>query len=200
MNYNTNSLNEFLFIRFKKGDELAFEHIFKELYNKLVGFCIQFVNDREEAKGIAQEAFVNLWFNRNKIVKVTGIQAFLYTSAKSACLKHIRHQQIVKKYSDSKLNEIEKQLQIESLDNLDLNALEYVELNELIKQSIENLPEKSRVVFEKKRFEGKTNKEIAEELGISIKSVEANMTRALKALKANLAEYLPLFLVLIILS
>ncbi len=200
MNYTKNSLNEFLFVRFQKGDELAFEHIFKASYNQLVGFCLQFVNNREEAKGIAQEAFVNLWLNREKILKITGINAFLYTSAKSACLKHIRHLQVVKKYSDSRLNEIEKQLQIESLDSLDFNSMEYVELYELIQQSIENLPEKSRMVFEKKRFEGKTNREIAEELGITIKSVEANMTRAIKTLKVNLTEYLPLFFVLIILS
>ena len=200
MDLDKRSLNEFLFLRFKKGDEQAFEHIFKSLYNQLVGFCTQFVSNREDAKGIAQEAFVNLWLNRNKLEKPTGVSAFLYTGARSACLKHIRHKNVVKKYTESRLNEIEREIQFESLDNLDFDSLEYVELNELIQQSIKSLPDKCRMVFEKKRFEGKTNKEIAEEMGITVKSVEANMTRALKALKKGLAEYLPLFLIITIFS
>lgn len=200
MDSKINSSDDFLFMRFKEGDERAFELIFKSLYNKLVGFCQQFVFEREQAKGIAQESFVNLWLNREKIEKPTGINSFLYTAAKSACLKFIRHQKVVEKYTDSKLNEIEKQLQFESLKSFDFNSLEYVELDELVLRSIENLPEKCRMVFEKKRFDGKTNQEIAEEMRISVKSVESNMTRALKTLKVDLSEYLPLFLVTLILS
>lgn len=200
MDLDKNSLNEFLFLRFKKGDELAFEHIFKSVYNQLVGFCTQFINNPDEAKGIAQEAFVNLWLNREKLEKPTGVNAFLYTAAKSACLKHIRHKQVVEKYAESRLNEMEKDIWLESLDSLDFHSVEYVELNELIQQSINKLPERCRMVFEKKRFKGKTSKEIAEDMGITVKSVEANMTRALKVLKSSLAEYLPLSLIVIIFS
>lgn len=200
MDSTKNSLNEFLFMRFKEGDERAFEHIFKSSYNKLVGFCQQFVFEREQAKGIAQESFVNLWLNREKLEKPAGINTFLYTAARSACLKYIRHRHAVEKYAVSKLNEIEKEITLESLDRLDFNSLEYVELNELIQQSIDSLPDRCRDVFVKKRFEGKTNKEIAEEMGITVKSVEANMTRALKALRKGLAEYLPLLLIITIFS
>ena len=200
MNVGGNISKEFLFICFKEGDERAFEHIFRTSHHQLIGFCVQFVKNLEEAKGIAQEAFVNLWLNREKIEKATGINAFLYTSAKSSCLKYLRHQRVVEKYANSKLNETEKLLQIETLETFDFSSLELVELNELIQKSISNLPKKCRIVFEMKRFEGKTNKEIAAELGINVKSVEANMTRALKALKTNLSEYLPLFLVVLIIS
>lgn len=200
MNTEKNNLNKFFFRRFTEGDELAFEYIFKTNYNQLVGFCFQFINNGEVAKEIVQEAFVNLWLNRQRIEKITGINSFLYTSAKSSCLKHIRHKHVVEKYSNSKLNMVEKQLQFDTLESLDFNSLENVELNELIQRSIKKLPEKCRLVFEMKRFEGKTNKEIAEEMGITVKSVEANMTRALKTLKTNLSEYLPLSLVMIIIS
>lgn len=198
MKLEENSLNDFLFIRFKNGDEQAFEHIFKTAYNKLVGFCHHFVHEQEQAKGIAQEAFVNLWLNRTKIEKPTGIQSFLYTSAKSACLNYIRHREVVEKYNDRKLNEFESQLEWEALETLDFTSLECIELNDLIKSSINNLPEKCKLVFEKKRFEGKTNKEIADELGINVKSVEANMTRALKALRISLSDYLPVLLIQVI--
>lgn len=200
MKENKNSLNDFFFLRFKDGDELAFEYIFKDTYNKLVGFGEQFISNREDAKNIVQEAFVNLWLNRKKIEKPSGVNTFLYTSVKSSCLNYIRHHKVVEKYNDRRLNDFEKQLQREALETLDFNSLECVELNELIQISINSLPEKCRIVFEKKRFEGKTNKEIADELGINIKSVEANMTRALKALKTSLSDYLPVILVQAILQ
>ncbi len=189
-----NSAN-FQFIRFKKGEEQVFEHLFLTLYDPLVGFCIQFLNNDDDAKDIAQEAFVNLWLNRQKIENPAGIKAFLYTFAKSACFKSLRHKQVIEKYINSEWNKNKKQLQLESFGSFDFNSLEYVELNDLIQQSIGKLSEKCRMVFEKKRFEGKANKEIAEEMGITIKSVEANMTRALKSLKTSLKEYLPLLFV-----
>ena len=191
--------NDFLLLRFKAGDELAFKHIFKTSYNPLVGFCRQFLNDLETSKSIAQEAFVNLWTERQKIEKSSGISAFLYTWAKSACLKYIRHQKVIEKYTQVRLNEIETQLHIETLESLDFYSYETIELRRSIQKAVENLPEKSRIVFEKKRFEGKSNKEIAKELGISVKSVEANMTRALKTLRADLTEYLILFLFFLLL-
>ncbi|WP_346858497.1 RNA polymerase sigma-70 factor [uncultured Draconibacterium sp.] len=193
-----NSLNEFFFARFKDGDELAFEHIFKSKFNQIAGFCEQFIFNRDDAQNMAQEAFLNLWLNRKKIEKPSGINSFLYTFAKSACLNFIRHQQVVEKYSSQTLNEKEELLNSEVLESFDFNSVEITELDELIQQSIRTLPEKCRLVFIKKRFEGKMNKEIAEELGINVKSVEANMTRAIKALKASLSEYLPAILVLFI--
>ncbi|WP_346860180.1 RNA polymerase sigma-70 factor [uncultured Draconibacterium sp.] len=193
-----NSLNEFFFARFKDGDELAFEHIFKSKFNQIAGFCDQFISSHDDAQNMAQEAFLNLWLNRKKIEKPSGINSFLYTFAKSACLNFIRHQQVVEKYSSQALNEKEQLLNSEVLESFDFNSIEITELDELIQKSISTLPEKCRLVFIKKRFEGKMNKEIAEELGINVKSVEANMTRAIKALKASLSEYLPAILVLFI--
>ncbi|HBL78330.1 MAG: hypothetical protein A2W90_16265 [Bacteroidetes bacterium GWF2_42_66] len=193
-------MNDFFMLRFKNGDEKAFETIFKSDYNKIVGFCNQFVNDRERAKNQAQEAFINLWLNREKIATFNGIRSFLYTYAKSACLNYIRHEKVVSKYSDKQLQQKENLLNREVLESFDFNSLEFSELEELILRSIDELPEKCRQVFVMSRFDGKTNREIAEELGISVKSVEANMTRALKALKSNLSDYLPLVLIQIIMQ
>jgi len=200
MGIEQQEMNDFFMLRFKNGDEKAFETIFKSDYNKIVGFCNQFVNDRERAKNQAQEAFINLWLNREKIATFNGIRSFLYTYAKSACLNYIRHEKVVSKYSDKQLQQKENLLNREVLESFDFNSLEFSELEELILRSIDELPEKCRQVFVMSRFDGKTNREIAEELGISVKSVEANMTRALKALKSNLSDYLPLVLIQIIMQ
>lgn len=191
-------LDDFFLQRFKIGDELAFEKIFKANHNQIVGFCIQFISDLDKAKSLTQEVFLNLWLNREKIETLNGIKAFLYTFAKSSCLNYIRHRKVISKYEDKHLQEKEEELNREVLESFDFNSLEFSELESLIQQAINDLPEKCRQVFIMSRFDGKKNKEISEELNISVKAVEANMTRALKTLKSRLSEYLPAILVQLI--
>ncbi|MCT4602801.1 MAG: RNA polymerase sigma-70 factor [Marinifilum sp.] len=191
----TTQLEENILKAFKDGDEKIFESIFSSYYNQIIGFCIQFVGDNDKAQSIAQEAFIKLWMNREKVEKYNGILSFLYTAAKTECLNFIRRKSVTSKYENRQLQLIEDELNREVLDRFDFNSIEISELEKLIYQSIEDLPEKCKLVFIKSRMEDKTNKEIAEELNISIKAVEANMTRALKFLRERLTDYLPAVLV-----
>lgn len=191
-------LDNFFLQRFKNGDELAFEKIFKANYSQIVGFCNQFISDLDKAKSLTQEVFLNLWLNRGKIETLNGIRAFLYTFAKSSCLNHIRHKKVISKYEDKHLQKKEEELNCEVLESFDFNSLEFSELEELIQQAINDLPEKCRQVFIMSRLDGKKNKEISEELDISVKAVEANITRALKTLKSKLSDYIPAVLVQLI--
>ncbi len=185
---------------FKKGDEKAFAFFFNLYYNQIVGFCAEFIKDRDKAKSIAQEAFLKLWLNREKVQKVNGIKAFLYTSAKSDCLNLFRHKKVVHKHINSSLRKREESLNIEVLNAINFDVVMLAELEELIEGSVNELPDKCKQVFKMRRVDFKKNKEIAAELNISIKAVEANMTRALKHLKNKLSDYLPatLFLTLIL--
>ena len=192
--------DDFFLQLFKEGNDAAFEKVFKADYNRIVGFCQHFIGDKDVAKSLAQDAFVKLWLNREKIKSINGIRSFLYTSAKTDCLNSIRHQKVIGKYHDQLLQIKEEELNREILDSFDFDQLELNELEKIINQSISELPEKCRLVFMLSRYEGKKNSEIAEELDISIKSVEANMTRALKSLRVKLAEYLPAILVQLILN
>ncbi|MGY5353991.1 RNA polymerase sigma-70 factor [Wenyingzhuangia sp. IMCC45467] len=181
----------FHFENFVTGSEKAFEYFFHKYYNHILGFSINILNEEQEAEHITQEAFVNLWTNRAKIEKCTGIESFLYTYAKSKCLNSIRHHKVKKRYVDDSLNAKEQQLNYEVLRSMEFDAFDLVELKELIQQAIDDLPIQTKIIFEKKRFQDKMNKEIAEELGVSIKTVEAHITKALKYLKLSLSSYLP---------
>ena len=192
--------DDYFLCRFKEGDKTAFEKVFIAYFNCIVGFCQQFIRDKEQAKSLAQEAFVKLWINRVKIESVNGIHSFLYTSAKTECLNYIRHQKVISNYQDEQIQIKEKELNREILDSFDFDQLELTELEKMITQAISELPEKCRLVFMMSRMDEKKNSEIASELDISIKSVEANMTRALKTLKVKLAEYLPAILVQLIIQ
>ena len=181
---------KYVFIALKKEMSGLLNTFFNAYFNAIVGFTMQFLGDEDKSRSIAQEAFIKLWQNREKVQKLNGIKAFLYTSAKSNCLNIIRHKKVVDKYSSQQLQQRENQLNLEVLNSLEFDTMSFTELEKLIEKSINALPEKCKLIFRKRRIENKKNKEIAEELGISIKAVEANMTRALKILKVNLANYL----------
>ncbi len=200
MKPTSGSTDNDLFELFKKGDEKAFERIFKLSYNRVTGFCNLFINDKDKAKSLSQEAFIHLWLNREKIDTINGIPAFLYTFAKSGCLNYIRHEKNVLKYKEKYLQETEGRLNQEILESTNFNQLEFTELQKIIQDTIQELPDQCRKVFLLRRIEGKKNREIADELGITVKAVEANMTRALKLLRKNLSAYLPAILVQIILN
>ena len=189
------SLADFRFLQFREGDRRAFEYYFKEYYNSIVGFGIQFIRDKDKARSIAQDAFIKLWENREKVQKINGIRSFLYTSVKTDCLNLIRHNKVVRKYESKQLQERESSLHAEILNSLNFDSVTFSELESLIEKSIEELPDKCKLVFLKKRFENKKNKEIADELGITLKAVEANITRATKFLKLRLSHYVLLIII-----
>lgn len=187
-----------LFLQFKKGSEKVFTHYFNSYFRAVAGFCEQFIDDKETARGIAQEAFVNLWLNKDKIEKPGGIPSFLYTSARSKCLNELKHLKVVRKYHNETLAKKEHALNLEVLEGMERDSLSFQELENTINQFIEELPLQTRTIFKMKRFENKKNSEIADELNISVKTVEAHMTKALNILRKSLSDYLPATIVALI--
>ncbi|SHL29347.1 RNA polymerase sigma-70 factor [Flavobacterium chilense] len=196
MNHN-NSFELNLFLSFKEGDETAFTYFYDKYFSRITAFSIQFIYDKDEAENLAQEAFLHLWQNRETVESLNGITSFLYTYAKSKCLNLIRHNKVKDKFKSDILNQKERELDIEILSSVQFDTLELTELERLIQESISDLPPKTREVFIKKRFENKKNAEIAEEMQVTLKAVEAHMTKALKILKTKLSDYLFLIFILI---
>ncbi len=163
-------------------DKMLFEQLFKAHFVHLCNFADQFIHDPASAKDITQKVFIGLWENREKIDPQKTIQSYLFTSVRNRCLNHIRDQ---KKYRSKVLD-----LEIHDLeipfeeDDLALN-----ELKTKIAEALNDLPEKCRQVFEMSRFENKKYKDIAQELDISVKTVEAHMSKALKSLRENLDDH-----------
>lgn len=196
MNINT-SFESDKFKSFKKGEEAAFKYFYDKYFRRITSFSVQFIYDQDEAENLTQEAFINLWQNRENIESINGIQSFLYTYAKSKCLNLIRHNKVKDKFKNDLLNHKERELDIEVLNSIQFDTLELTELERIINESINDLPPKTREVFIKKRFENKKNAEIAEEMNVTVKAVEAHMTKALKILKTKLSDYLFLIFILI---
>ena len=162
----------------KTGDRAAFELLFKSMYKRLVGYAYQFIKDKDQCEELVQDAFYHIWAKRAEIEINSSVQAYLFSAVRNKALNEIAHQKVV---------QLHRQEAVEDEPH-EQNPLEQTELGELIAKAVEKLPLERRKVFYMSKYEGKKFKEIADELGISIKTVENQMGKALKFLLEELVE------------
>ncbi len=166
------------------GDKAEFEKLFKDFYAPLTLFVAGIVNDRDQAEEIVQDLFYNLWINREKIFIQTSLKSYLYQGARNRALKLIRHDAVKQKYAAAILESNN-----DSADFDYLNVMEMKELEIRVKNILDQLPPETAQVFKMNRFEGMKYREIAEKLSISVKTVEARMSRALAGFRQHLKDY-----------
>ena len=170
------------------GDEKAFDTLFRAWYKPLVGYAFRFTDgDQDEAEELVQDAFVKLWAQREKLDLQHSVKAYLYRMVHNQALNRLRAQQIHVRYTQHQARQMEHEFEPPKDDP---------ELQHRLRATLEGLPAQCRHVFELSRFENLKYREIAEQLGISIKTVETHMGKALRILRLELAEYLTLFLAL----
>ena len=160
-------------LQLSNDDKNSFKSIFNEYYQPLCHLSQHYLNDKDEAKEVVQDAFFKLWEIRHDLNADSNLRNFLFTLVKNNCLNIIKRRQILLKHHE-KIRWIEMHYQYESLTRLGDDYLEFDELKEKIDQAINNLPEHCRKVFEMSRFEELKNREIAEQLGVTQKTVEAS--------------------------
>ncbi len=164
-------------------NKAGFESLFKSHFSYLCNFAKQYVEDADTAQDICQKVFINLWEKRQSLDASKSIKSYLFTSVRNRCLNHIRDQ---KKFRS----------QVLDLDCAGFDIVEQddhfaeEELAKKIEQALNGLPEKCRKVFEMSRFQEMKYREIAEELSVSQKTVEAHMSKAMKHLRKALGDYL----------
>jgi len=157
-----------------------FEKLFKELFKPLCGFSMKYVGDLDEAKGLVHEVFVSVWEKFDSLPSDLNFNSYLYTAVRNRSLNYIR---------DRKKNvQLEHIAEHEISDTSDTMVAAELEME--IEIAIQSLPEKCREVFELNRREGLKYAQIAEKQGISVKTVEAQMSKALGVLREHLKEFL----------
>jgi RNA polymerase sigma-70 factor (ECF subfamily) len=182
--------------KIKAGDAGAFRHFFEYFYPKLTALACRFVDD-ETAKDIAQEVFASYWEKKNEI-NADSIQSYLYKWTQNLCLNHIKHQMIVKEY-EAQVRIAEAR--IEYLNTISdysdvLKAVIDKDMAEVINASINKLPPKCAQAFRLCYFEEMTHKEIAEEMQISVRTVEWHVRQSIIFLRKDLKDLLLLFFML----
>ena len=176
-----------------QGDQFSFGMVFHLYYSRLYHFAFHYLNEEEASKDTVQDVFTSVWDEREKLAGVKNLSSWLYTIAKNLCLKKIDHLKVRQKHADELKYRYLNVVQL-SLNDLDTSPVLFDEISWIMDQTLHQLPAQGRQIFELSRFENKKNAEIAAELHISVKTVEAHITRALKDLRKALRHYLPLFL------
>lgn len=170
-----------------KDDESAFGTLFYQFFTPLCAYAMRYVPNREDCEDVVQETFLKLWKNRKSLEINQSFRNFLVTAVKNACIDLLRKQDaksagkewFVHNHTDESSEE--------------LYAI--TELEQMLNAALAKLPENIRTIFEMNRFEGKTYSEIAAAQQLSVKTVEAYMTKALKLLRHELKDFLPTLLI-----
>ena len=164
--------------------------MFRTYFSSLCYFAQKYISDLDTSKEIVHNIFISIWEKRKEFDFEKPAKSYLFTSVYNRCMNYIRDQ---KKFIDNESSEI--MLEQGTINN---DHLEAAELESRIWKVINELPEKCREVFTLNRFEGLKYAEIAEKLNISIKTVEAHMSKALKIMREKLADYLTILILFII--
>jgi RNA polymerase sigma-70 factor (ECF subfamily) len=170
--------------RLRGGDEAAFNEIFRAWYAPLVRYVEAMLRVRADAEEIAQEVLLELWRRRERLAEQGSVQAYLFQSARNRALNHVRHERVQQRAAPylARSEGAPARADAEVVED---------EIAEAIAAAIASLPPRCREVFELSRVHGLKQTEIAESLGVTVKAVEAQMARALRTMREQLAPWLP---------
>ena len=185
------------------GDQETQAKLFATLFERykepFTSFANSYIREKAAAEDIYAEAMMQYWEKRDELQAGTNIPAYILTAVKNKALNHLRHLDVKTEVEEHLFTHKTRELnfRISSLESCDPTELFSNEMQQIIQRTLNTLPEQTRLVFFKSRYENKSNREIAEEMGISLKTVEFHITKSLKIFREKLKDYLPLLLVLL---
>ncbi len=163
----------------------AYEQLFRDNYSDMCAYANRFLNDVAASEDVVQEVFVKLWNNKEDVSQLRSQRSYLFRAVRNSCLNLIKHIQIREDYKQDN----ERQMTLDEGHDGDGELIS--ELEQKIRKTIDRLPIERRKVFIMSRYDGLKYREIADKLGISQKTVEKQIGSALRFLRQELKEYLP---------
>lgn len=176
-----------------EGKLSAMERVYSSLYGQIYTYSRSYVVDSEQAKEIAQDSFLSLWEMRKTLKNNSNIKALLLRIARNKSLNYLKKQQASHNYNDY-LKHREFSINYHALKDQSAELVLMQELEQLIKKTLEELPEPYRLVYHMSRDENLSYADIAKRLGVSVKTVEFRMMHVLRLFRKNLRPYLPLII------
>lgn len=181
--------NEETIHKLKTGNEQAFDTVYKHYYRGLCAFASQYV-PHSECEEIVQDVMMWLWENRAMLIAEMSLKSLLFTMVKNKCLNSITHNQIKQQVREKLYEKFKDQFE-------DPDFYLETELTDVLTKAIRNLPDDYRQAFELNRFHQMTYNEIAEKTGVSPKTIAYRICQALKILRTELKDYMPILLCLL---
>lgn len=183
---NPNDIDRLFWRITLKDDEEAFRVLFFGFFSALCVFAHRYIDRWETCEDLVQDTFFKIWKSRKGLDIKTSGKNFLITSVRNSCIDHLRRKEAEQSWQQKEM------LKNNEYETEDLYTT--TELENMLDDALSRLPGNTRLIFEKSRFEGKTYTEIATEQNISVKTVEAHITKALKQLRIELKDFLPILL------
>lgn len=173
--------DKLILVHLKNSNQGVFEMVFKYYYSGLVVYADQIINDTPVSEDIVQSVFMKLWETREKL-EIRSFRAYFIQCVKNRCIDHLRSLEVKSKFSQQNV----------TFDQVDFQEDLWIrsELDEIIQQAIDKLPPRCREIFLMSRIENLKIAEIAKRLNLSGRTVETQISKALKLLRVELAEYL----------
>ena len=185
-------------VEYTSIDDRNFEDIYLKYFPRLLRFAQEYVIVREEAENIIQDVFMTLWERRDDLKIHISLASYLFILIKNRCIDHLRrkkHAETGKKQMQEAFTN-EQQMKLYSLEALDPALISDSDIEQIINRAIDSLPPKCREIFILNKIDGKKYREIAQELNISLSTVENQMSIDLRKLREQLKDYAPVFLFL----
>jgi RNA polymerase sigma-70 factor (ECF subfamily) len=163
----------------------AFEKVFTDWFGHLYAYAMSVVKDDETAEEVVQAVFCRIWEKRDRLQVHASLKAYLYGSVYHECMDWLRHRKRVEAHRRHTIHTGSRGMTESAAARVELGELE-----KKLQQAIDELPDQCRAIFCLSRYGELGYKEIAEQLGISVKTVEAQISKALKRLRKKLADFL----------
>lgn len=173
----------------REGNERVFEETFRKYYQSLCNYANSILKEMDEAEEVVQNLFLSIWEKRSDLEINISLKSYLYRAVHNHCLNRIKHLKVREEYQQYATNFYDA-----SYESVSQTVMKN-ELEQKIEEAIKKLPEQCRLIFRMSRFEELKYHEIAEQLELSPKTVENQIGKALKILRVELAEYLPLIII-----
>ncbi len=174
----------FIIKKIQDGDMGEFERIFKKYYDPLCRHAFNILNDMDTAEDLVQEFFYQFWKNRAALTVRLSLNAYLYQSIRNNALRQLEHLAVRKNYAEKVFNGNQDTATEPAPTDAELH-----DLTRVIETTLNQMPERCSRIFCMNRFDGKKYREIAEILSISVKTVEAEMGKALQIFRKSLKDY-----------
>ncbi|KAA6333884.1 ECF RNA polymerase sigma factor SigW [termite gut metagenome] len=175
----------FTLVKIREGDIKTFEQVFRLYYPSLCLYACGITGRRDAAEEIVQELFYTLWKNRESLQIVRSLKMYLYGAVQKQSMKYFEHNNVRERYRQYVLS-----TETETSTSDPQKGMEYQELKEVIDRTLNKLPQRRYRIFQMHHTDGMKYREIAEELSLSMKTIEAEMTRTYRILREEIEKYM----------
>jgi RNA polymerase sigma-70 factor (ECF subfamily) len=176
--------------RIRNGDAKVFEELFNVYYQRLMLYAISYVEENNAAEDIVQEIFFCIWKNRKDNLINSSLSSYLFRAVHNRSIQYLRHKKVMSDFEEKHLLKIKEAEMLYNLaGDYHYSEIQYDEIEKILHQTFDTLPEKTREIFKLSRENNKSNQKIAEILQINVKTVEYHITKTLKILRHALSDY-----------